>query len=510
VTWRRDPRWLAAAPLIAIAWYSLRWPLAVDAPLLAYTALAIDRWGLVPYRDIVDFNTPGAYLANIAMGRMFGFTDAGFRVADLSILTAIAAASATALRRVDRGAAIAGPLCFGVFYLGYGPPMSLQREYLLLLPIAIALAVAPSPRLRRAPKAIVIGMLVGIAATIKPQAAIAWPALVGWLWWDERERVPERASAMAWIAGAALGSSLPLAAVTAWLVAAGAWPAFLDMAANYWPLYNELTGTRPHHVLSGADRWWYRIDRFIFSRDLRHFILIPAASGVWAALTRVPLADAQRRIVWLLAGVAIALQIYPLVAGKYWGYHWLPSLYGASMLAGLCFTGSRSALPRDFAVSAVLVITLAQLPGANYHWRAYRLTWFGTVPTPTVAMARELKSRLRPGDEVQPLDWTGGAVHALWLTNTRIATPFLYDFYFYHHPSTAYVQGMRRRFIEAMQIKRPAFVVVTDQQGRLEGPQTTDRFEELATLLAGDYCPVVVTSQYTIYERRDHAGAVCI
>src|SRR5262245_44434625 len=130
----------AAAVALAIAgWQSLGWQMMVDAPLLAYAALAVDRFGTVPYRDLFDFNTPGAYLVNIAIGRTFGYTETGFRIADLACLSIILGASAISLRRFGWAPAAAAPLLFGFTYLGYGAIMSLQREYFLLAPLALSL-----------------------------------------------------------------------------------------------------------------------------------------------------------------------------------------------------------------------------------------------------------------------------------------------------------------------------------------------------------------------------------
>jgi hypothetical protein len=490
---------LLAAGLVLALWSSRAWTLAVDAPLLAYTAYAIDTWHLAPYRDLFDFNTPGAYLANIAIGRVFGYTEGGFRTADITILLALLGTTVAALRSFGWRAASASALCFGYLYWGYGPSMSLQREFLLLLPIAAALVVAFESRWPPWLRAVVVGALGGAAATIKPHAALILPAFVGWLHWQT-----DRGSrALVWL-GAAAGCSVPIAAAFAWVQAHGASDAFLDIVQGYWPLYNELTGARPHHVLSGSDLWWYRVDRFIFSRDLRQLILWPAAGGVWLALTYSTLDAPRRARVILLLAVAVALEIYPLAAGKYWGYHWLPSIYGASLLTGLCFVPlDPLRRPRHVVAAAVVLIVSAQLAGVAREWRAYLLR----DGTPTVAeeIAGELAPRLAPGDTVQPLDWTGGAVHALLLTRTRIATPFLYDFYFYHHPDSGYVTALRRRFLDQLAAARPAFVVMTDQLRRLEGPRTTYRFDALTGLLARDYCVVVATRRFVLYERRDRA-----
>jgi hypothetical protein len=491
----------AAVGLLAIAALSLQWHMTTDAPLLAYVALAIDRWGLVPYRDIYDFNTAGAYLANLAIGRAFGYTEIGFRIGDLACLTLLGAATAAALKSFGGAAATAGVSLFVLFYLGYGPAMSLQREYFVLLPIAAALATATSA-FNLTMRAAVVGVLVGAAATIKPQAAIVLPVFVMWLAmssdrtnWPTRVRIGLIALA---------GFAIPLAILYGWLRSIGAVNAFTEIASNYWPLYAELTGARPHSIVSEQELWVYRLNRFVFSRDLRHLIWIPAIAGVWHACRQMP---ERRRDITLLAGVAFALEIYPLAAGKYWGYHWLPSFYGASLLAALCFIhiAHASRVPRDFVTAAVVVMATAHAPSVLTYWQRTRIALADYHSTAATDIARELRARLQPGETAQPLDWTGGVVHSLFLTQTRIATPFLYDFYFYHHVSTPYIQSLRQRFMRDLNRAMPAFVISADQERRFEGTDTTYEFSELSDFLRKHYHAVLANDRFVIYERNDRA-----
>jgi hypothetical protein len=492
---------LAALTGLAAAVVSLRWQMAVDAPLLAYSALAIDQFGAVPYRDIFDFNAPGAYLANIAIGRIFGYSESGFRLADLACLSLIMAATLTALRRHGWQVAWTAALSFGFIYLGYGPDMSLQREYLLLVPLswAIALALADSMTLRHAAA---IGALLGVAVSIKPQSAIVWPAFAFWLY-REGGRRRHQAGLVTVMTTATV---LPVAVALTWVWSAGGLDAFTDIASRYWPLYAELTSARPHAVVSGADLWAYRLNRFVISRDLRHLILIPAIVGAWLA-ARSPADATTRSTALLLSMVAGALQLYPLAAGKYWGYHWLPSIYGASLLASLCFVRFAPAarVPRDLAASMAVVMITAQAPGLQTLWKESRIALADARVSTATQIAGELRLRLTAGDRIQPLDWTGGVVHALFLTKTRLATPFLYDFYFYHHVSSPYIQSLRGRFLRELAAARPAFIVSGDQQRRFEGAETTDQFSELSEWLSEHYRAVVTTDRFVIYARTDRA-----
>src|SRR5262249_8093250 len=122
--------------------------------------------------------------------------------------------------------------------------------------------------------------------------------------------------------------------------------------------------------------------------------------------------------------------------------------------------------------------------------------------------AAELRARLRPGDTVQPLDVTAGAVHAMYLARADIATPFLYDFHFYHHPASAITRRLRRRFLAGMDHSRPRFVVAATTSGwRPVGSETAD-FPELDALLRRDYRGLWRGERLTFYVRVDSGAAV--
>ncbi len=102
-------------------------------------------------------------------------------------------------------------------------------------------------------------------------------------------------------------------------------------------------------------------------------------------------------------------------------------------------------------------------------------------------IAAFLQSNFKPGDLVQPLDWTGGAVHAMLIARAQLATRFVYDFHFYHHISSPYIQGLRGQFIESMKETRPRFVIqiTADDKPWVSGPDTTREFRKRVTGIVG-------------------------
>src|SRR5262245_57104814 len=110
-----------------------------DLPIFLYLSWLIDTQGFVPYRDLFDLNLPGTYAAHAVIGRVFGYTDLGTRIADLSLLAMLSGITLATLRRFSLRSGWFAVLAFGFFYLRQGPAMALERDYLALLPISAAI-----------------------------------------------------------------------------------------------------------------------------------------------------------------------------------------------------------------------------------------------------------------------------------------------------------------------------------------------------------------------------------
>jgi hypothetical protein len=119
------------------------------------------------------------------------------------------------------------------------------------------------------------------------------------------------------------------------------------------------------------------------------------------------------------------------------------------------------------------------------------------------AVADYLKAHLVTGDRVQPLDWTGGAVHGMLMANALPATRFLYDFHFYHHVNTPVIRRIRKEFLSALEATPPRFLIDTMGQVRPHGPGTSETFAELERWRADHYHVVESKSGYRIWERSE-------
>jgi hypothetical protein len=116
-----------------------------------------------------------------------------------------------------------------------------------------------------------------------------------------------------------------------------------------------------------------------------------------------------------------------------------------------------------------------------------------------------LRLHSKPGDTVQPLDWTGGAVHGMLMARAKLSTRFIYDFHFYHHISNPYIIRLRQEFLSELGVKKPRFViqVLGKDKPWPSGLDTTQEFPELQAFLDQYYTTAQSGSTYRILERRE-------
>jgi len=497
-----------SALLVLIAAFSLQWRMMHDASCQMYLTYLIMHFHEIPYRDFFEENTLGTYVIYVMVGRLFGFSDFGFRCADLIYLGAILGVTWLWMKKLGRTVAWCGVVLFGLFYLGRGPVASMQRDYHLMLPTIVALLISSLPfRKFEVAKNVIIGALIGFSATIKPQAAIAFPIIVMFRIWGLRsdDRVSDsRRSVPAILISAIGGFLIPMALYYFYLVRVGALGQFLEIARNYWPLYHSLTGY--HETINAAQRLTYlRVNALLFGGYRLWFL--PAACGVCVAIFNSTFTPVQRRQVYLLLAMAFCYSLYALSAGKFWPYHWLPFSYFMAQVSSLCLLRQVRA-ENDWLSrfpAAVLLVTIFMMirpPAIFYAQISGRV-----IPPPNGGRVDEiaayLKAHMRPGDKVQPLDWTGGALHGMLIARAELATSFYYDVPFYHHVSNEYVQQLRQRFIGELTAASPRFIIqVETDKPWVSGEDTTREFRELHVILDTRYRVALEGNGYRIYERR--------
>ncbi len=485
---------LLTAYLITQAVFSTRWQIAHDEAPLLYEAFLMRADGLVPYRDLFDFQMPGSFIAYFALGSLSGFNAFRLRFLDLLILTAILTVTYFALKRFGKAPALAAALLFGLEYLQGGPSMSLQREYLLLVFLAPALYISfldeMTPRLR-----LTLGVLFGLSALIKPHAAIGLVPILLFDISDLFQRLKRALpnAALTSVFPVAVGFLVPILAVLAWLGLTGALTPFLNIALNYWPLYSQINGQM--EIISGAER-----TSLLLTQTLRlggHVLwLIPAAIGVYFN---------QNKKAWLLVTLAFCYALYPALSGQFFPYHYVPFTYFIILLASLTFDFRPSTFPSFILHLSSFILIISLLLPSQTFIRQLQNKPISASTDRAVEIANFLERKLKDGDTVQPLDWTGGSLLAMLETRARIATPYVFDFYFYHHVSNPYIQSLRADFMTDLQAATPRFIieVIDIDKPWVSGLDTSREFPELRNFVDENYSIAIQKDDYTIYEIDD-------
>jgi hypothetical protein len=490
---------------------SLSWRFQLDAPIMLYIANLMDRLGYVPYRQIFDMNMPGTYFAYYFIVKLFGYTDIALRFADLIILTLILVFNWLWMKNISKRVAWCGSILWGLLYLGFGQEMSLQREYLILLPIIMGIYIY-STKSDKKPilKNIAIGFSFSVAANIKPPAAIGLLLIVFIDLFEQKRFCNNKIS---WLSNFIkrtvfpifAGFSIPFIIIFFYLWANNAIAPFLDIVFHYWPLYTQLSGD--HITISGIPRISYLISNYLaFGHNWAWFL--PFSIGLYIALYQVKLEGTPKKQVIFLIGLVFCYSLYPIISGQFWNYHWLLFLFFIVQASSLCLIQqpvSSGAIRKLFPVITLMAFIIVLLEVISIITFSAPLAG-QPLPLPKNGRVDEmstfLKRNLLPGDTVQPLDWTGGAVHAMLISNARIATPFIYDFYFYQNISNPYIQGLRNRFITDIKAAKPRFIIqiFAEDKPWVLGTDTTREFGELQAILS-DYAVVSKGNGYLIYEQ---------
>ena len=468
-----------------------------DTPLLLYLGQMV-LWGKVPYVEIFDVNLPLTYWLNMAVLKVFGASDLVVRLADLACLTLICALTWGCLRQLGRRLAGVAAVSFVLLVFSFGNLLALQRDLLLIVPLAGACCVflkSESPSRRTW---ILIGFCFGCVVLIKPQAMLGWLAFLFAAALEDA--APMNLGAAFRRSGwSALGLGLPVCLAAIWLVSLGAQGALLDLIRGYWPLFSELSGDQT--VLAGFESKMAYRSQQLAQGLAGSVLLIPLAIGWWSGLESGREDARIRRATWLFVGLVVTQLLSVVTVGRFWPYHWLPCWWAMLCLASLALVDIRT---RPLGVLTVsLMLLQLTLPNLS---RFYQDLRFGHPQEAQGGLVREvtefLDANLQPGDTVQPLDWTGGMIHAMLKAEARPATSFAYTYQFYHHVDEPYIQDLRHRFLFELEGASPRFILESHaSRWVLRGPHTSRRFDDLELWIASRYKPAVREKGFTIYER---------
>lgn len=411
-----------------------------DASLMHYVVFLMHR-GLIPYRDIVDVNLPGSYLAEAAAMHLFGWGSAGWRIYDFVLTLALVAAALSITAREDVFAGFFAGVLFLLIHVQDGMAQLGQRDLLIAVLLACSYAVLYRAQEQpgRGVAILLYGVLMGATVTIKP---LFLPLGIALLFISARRARSRGLSSAFYLGLGFLGLILPSLLVAGWLWSHGALPQFVQTLQGLIPFHASL-GHKPAAYL------------------LAHCAApIAPLCVIWILLwacRRTPL-DLER--VELLVGIAVALLAY-FAQGKGYPYHRYPLLALLLMLMGKDLSEALAdrRWTKSLAAVGLAYACLLIAPRAAWQVRSFSpATPFETT------LAHDLQRQGIPlSGHVQCLDTFGGCINTLYNLRVVQSTGFLYDCYLFEPIRSPAVDAYRASFWAAYLRAKPEVIVLTSQ-----------------------------------------------
>jgi hypothetical protein len=492
------------------------YPVHQEAAVLHYLAWMIDERGAVPYRDVFETAFPGSLLFHVGIGHFLGYGDDAFRLADIGWLTILLWITWRIMRRVDSTIAWITALGFGSLYFKSGAAMTLQRDYVGVLPVALALLVVLQNQWRINTRAALLGVCYGVAASMKPHLVIGAPVML-WLLFTSKEQQSfdgkKFIATMLFCAGGfAVGFGIPVM----WLWYRGSLPAFIDMLLYYMPLYIDLDGFVNTH-----DSWQQQFQGYVevfFAFTLGWMLLL--ALAIWQGHVSTRHKNEQRKLYVALMLLVAGYVIYPFPANKFYHYHWMPFRYFAILLSGFLLLPalgkSGELLPKRLLCGLAYMLLVWQVafppPG---ELKENIESWIakGYEKNRSVGdyIGQFLIEHAREGELVQPLDTGGQALRGMLQGKVVMATPYSTYQDLFHHFDDPFIINMRNKFLQDLTNNSPRYIIdtYTTPDMLCADGKPCQVIQDVAELLDTQYKIVAESCtprrcHYRIYERKAH------
>jgi hypothetical protein len=469
--------WRAAWAVLGVlclcsAFVFFRTPFVVDLPLMHFVAWRVSE-GDIPYADLWEMNGPTPYMAHQLM-LLSPLSPHATMAVVMTLMTTVCVASVAAIAgrggRVWLGLAMA--IAVLAWVLARGNEYLVQRDMMIAVYAVAALALVSSAG-ARAWRWGAAGVLIGLAAGVKPTAApYALIALGAAVWSDVGDGRGFRRTL--WLVG---GGALGGAIWIGWLVATGGFPGFWTMMLGYNPGFMTIARVSFGELIAEPTVW----------------LALAGATGCGFAVHHQMRAKAScEDIAFLAMAGAFALvggATY-ILQGKGWAYHTAPAavLSVAAMGAALASVRDLRGPRRAGLVAAgVLASCAAALPTVQGQLGPI----FAANMQMRVDIARDMAASLDalpPGMKVQPLDTTDGALNAMWQARRTQASPVIYDFWLFEGAPDA-VANSRAAVLQAMRSSdAPAILMTNEGWPQIgTGYARMGRFAEFQSLLAERY-----------------------
>lgn len=489
--------------LAAYEYLMFQWPLVREAHFLHYIAWLVNEHDFVPYRDVLETSWFGTFLFHMAIGNLFGYNSDEFRTADIIFLLVLLIVTWKVLCRLDTWLAWIASASFGLTYLHYGPAITLQRDYVLLLPVSTALLTALQTNWHSSFRAFFIGMCFGAVASIKPHAIIGLPVILVLLY----SQSTTNRSLFKIVLYCGLGGLCTMGCGLLWLWHVGGLEAFIDMTLNYLPLYQDLNGA--HEMWTTSERWddtlhWWKFFLWNWPYSI--------AVGILFGWFNTDKSSQARALLLSLVMLTVCYNIYPLISGKFWDYHWIPYTYFAVLGTSTLLIPARNKTWRGAVASLCGILLFFYMLAGQYLPGRGTMDQIRNYPNIKTSqqfddeIAAFILQHLQPGETIQPIDQGGPATIYLLKAQAVLATPYLGSFMFLHHINEPYVQNAQHRFLQLINEKPPKlFLVMTDFTKPL-GKNTMGEIPGLNEFLKKNYRIIRQDIQFSIWEYKNPAN----
>lgn len=217
--------------------HSLGWPIYHDNVIFQYIAWRMQHDGLVPYREMLDINMPGVYVMHLLALALFGESDFGFRLFDLSILALTSLGLAAYVWRTSPLGALMAVGYYACFHLGMGVWHAGQRDY--QMGVFLIWGLYCFTRYLEKPEqfvsTLVAGLLLGFACWVKPITVLLAALLGAVLLFGPLDR-HQKWIGLLWFG---VGGLIPAVLMLGWLEQLGALPDFVEMLTRLLPAYSN-------------------------------------------------------------------------------------------------------------------------------------------------------------------------------------------------------------------------------------------------------------------------------
>ena len=509
--------WALIACALALA-PTLTFRMGVDQGVFAYMGASLldGRW---PYLHTWESDFPGLVFLQAGEILLLGKTVAAFRVFDLMCQLGNAfLIFRIGSRTSGRAGGLVAAVLFCLIYQGYGPWNTAQREG-FGLPFVLSGFWMYLTAERRAPllTAAIIGLGLGIAATIKP-TLLALALFYAPLAPSVRNR---RAAVLAAVAAAGLVA--PAAAVVIGYWVTGGLVQIYEACIAYQSVYTaRLRGQAPLVTF-----WLQQFGRLGLNAVVLLFAYLPFL--VFPHMRR------ERLMLWLayLGGICAVL-----TQGTFAGYHYLPGLSIGAILIGSMFSlstgwlhGRQVRLGRRRPASQLVLACMLLAGAALVYMRNAPLGNLATLqflkpPAPnefrnqtvfdfteSYDVAAYLRARTQPD---QPIQVWGYESLVYYLADRHAASRFQTT-----HPLVMRVPGgeptpmqqrWRAEFMHDMSSQPPAYVAVVQQDNWWWAPeertseQLLDDFPEWKAFIERHYTLEKSIGRFLIFRRMTTAG----